>query len=339
VPRPADIRRRLPFRRQLVVVALASVLASRPARADGGRLVLGTHDPALASALSVAVSPRGLSVVELPEPLTRASDIVDAQRALLVHDAVGVVWLCDDDAGARALCFCDRDGRLTVKPILVTSPLAAPDAAALALSVKVRLGPALAASAPARAPPAAPASAPSPRPDPAADTGALPALTVELRGGARLQGTVAPHAGLRLGLEGELALDSLERELGIGAGVSAGPSLAGGYGRAVDDLALSLVARGQRRVGPLALQLDVDASAHFLSTDAGATERRTELSLDALAGVVWMFGRYLAGLRAGGIYVPFAETGSIPVAAGSVIPLTLPRWNAEAMLTLGVAFP
>jgi hypothetical protein len=331
VPRTANIAARA--RRPLTIAVIVCALA-RAARADGDRLVLGSHDPALTSALSVAVSPRGLSVVELPEALARAADVADARREAAVHDAVGVVWLCDDDAGARALCFCDRAGHLSVRPISVTSPLTPPDAAALALSVKMMLGP---PPPPAVPPVVAPAIVPKPPLAPVADGeahAALPALAVEVGVGAR----GASHAAPRFGLEGVLALEPLDRALGLGLGMTAGPSFDGGYGRALDDLTFSFVARGQRGVGPFVLQLDLGSSAHLISADAGAAERRTELSLDARAGAVWLLGRYVVGLRAGGFYVPAAETDALPIAADAILPLTLPRWNVEVRLTFGLTF-
>jgi hypothetical protein len=329
VPRIANIAARLPL-----AIAVVCALA-RAARADGGRLVLGSHDPALTSALSVAVSPRGLSVVELPEPLARAADVADARREAAVHDAVAVVWLCDDAAGAHALCFCDRAGHLSVRPISVTQPLTPPDAAALALSVKMMLGP---PSPPPVPPVVAPAMVPQPPLAPVADVEArpaLPALAVEVSLGA----LVAPRTAPRFGLEGVLAIEALDRALGLGLGMTAGPSFEGSYGRTLDDLTFSFVARGQRAVGPLALQLDLGSSAHLISADDGAAERRTQISLDGHVGAVWLLGRFLVGLRAGGFYVPAAETGAIPVGADAIIPLTLRRWNAEALLTFGVAFP
>jgi hypothetical protein len=332
VPRIADIALRSPLPLAAAVIACA---LARPARADADRLVLGSHDPALTSALSVAVSPRGLSVVELDDPLARAADVEVARREVSVHDAVAVVWLCDDDAGAHALWFCDRTGRLSVKPISVTSPLAPPDAAALALSVKVMLGP---PPPPAVGPVTAPAIIPKPPLAPVADVEAgpaLPALAVGVGAGAR----VAPHTAPRFGLEGVLALEALDRALGLGLGMTAGPSFEGGYGRALDDLTFSFVARGQRAVGPLVLQLDLGSSAHLVSADDGAAERRTQLSVDGRVGVIWLFGRYLLGLRAGGFCVPSAETGAIPIAADAILPLTLPRWNAEMSLTFGLTFP
>lgn len=136
-------------------VSLTLALAAQASDGTSNRIILATRDGALASALAVAVSPRGLSVMELSEPLAGVAAADTARREVVAHDAVGVVWLCDDDAGAHGLCFCARDGRLTRKPITMTAPLEAPDAAALALSVKLLLGPASAPAAPAP-PPSAP---------------------------------------------------------------------------------------------------------------------------------------------------------------------------------------
>src|SRR5262249_32644460 len=112
VLRSADI---LALRRARPWLVTVLVLAASAARAESERLVLGTHDAALASALSVAVSPRGLSVVELQEPLHGPEDPT-ARRALLVPGTVAVVWLCDGAAGGRSLCFCGgTEGRVTVK--------------------------------------------------------------------------------------------------------------------------------------------------------------------------------------------------------------------------------
>ncbi|MDB4982120.1 MAG: hypothetical protein JWM82_2872, partial [Myxococcales bacterium] len=136
---------------------------ARPAHAAADRLVVGTADPALVSALSVAVSSRGLTIVELPEPLASVDDVPAARREIAAHEAVALVWLCDD-RGAPALCFCDRDGRLVVRHVSVTPPLAPSDAAALALSVKILLwGTSSAPPAPAPAPPPPP-SPPVPAP-------------------------------------------------------------------------------------------------------------------------------------------------------------------------------
>lgn len=150
---------------RLFLVALG---LARPARAASDTLILGTHDPALASAISVAVSPRGLSVMELEQPFRGTADVEPARREIGARDAVAAVWLCDDAAGAHGFCFLSRDGRFVVRPVSVASPLAPPDAAALALSVKMLLGP---PSAPT------PAAPPPPQPAPATVVGPRPAST------------------------------------------------------------------------------------------------------------------------------------------------------------------
>jgi len=244
------------------------------------------------------------------------SDLETARHELAAQDAVAVVWLCDDAAGAHALCFCGRDGRLVTRPVSVTPPLAPPDAAAVALSVKVLLGKVAAPGAPAPHP-AAPAALPAPAS--AHEAFDLPALTVELDAGARFQSR-APGVGARFGLTGVYALDALHRQLGLGLGVVAGPS------QTVRDVALRALARGRLNARPLWLDLDVGPSAHFLSTDVGVgSTRRTVLSLDVLAGVILPLGPYFAGVRAGALVVPVRAPA----------PPRLPGWTGEALLIFG----
>jgi hypothetical protein len=319
---------------------VALVLTAGAARAESERLVVGTHDAALASALSVAVSPRGLSVFELPEPLGRVADVAVARHEVSVPGTVAVVWLCDDESGAHALCFCDRDGRLSVRPISVTSPMEPPDAAAVALSVKMLLG----APPPPRAPEPPPAPPPAAPPSatpavPRSSTSPLPTLSLEITAGARLQSPAAGHVGLRVGLKSVLTPEAFARALGVGVGLTAGPALAAGgpapTGRTIDDAAVALIARGRLRLDPLWLELDLGPSLHFLSVAAGpSAPGRTALALDALAGVVMPVGRLLVGVRAGG----FTVLTSATAVAGATAPVALPRWNGEAMVTFGVAF-
>jgi hypothetical protein len=333
--RPAVIAS--PKRAHALLVS-ALVLSTTSARAASDRLVLGTHDAALASALSVAVSPRGLSVVELPEPLSRAADVEAARREVALPGTVAVVWLCDD-ASRHALCFCGADGRFVARPVSVSSPLAPSDAAALALSVKMMLGP---PSPPAATPRAAPPPQSQPPPAetiaraaPAATTASRPpALAVELDLGARRQGPDA-HVGLRGGARAVFAPDLFGRALGAGLGLSSGPALATPVGPSVSDSAIDIFVRGRVPVGRAWLELDAGPSLHFLSAEGGS--RRTDLALDALAGAVVPLGRYLVGARAGGFYDLTAPSGVL-VSAGATTPIVLPRWNGEAMLTLGFAF-
>jgi hypothetical protein len=326
VPRPADIRAKTILVGLVVLVGLALALGARPARATSDRLVVGTADPALVSALSVAVSSRGLTIVELPDPLHRADDVLAGRREIAAHDAVAIVWLCDD-SGAHALCFCDRAGRFVVRHVSVTSPLAPPDAAALALTVKILLW-GTSSPPPAPAPPAD-AAAPGPAPPavPRATTEVAvervaPTLAVELAVGARLQPVAAQHAGPRFGLRSVFAPSALDHRLGVGAGLAAGPALAEGATN-VSDLALSVFARGRERMRATWLELDAGPSLHLLSRSGAASARSTDLSLDAFFGVLVPVGRVSLGVRAGGFY---GLTSS-----------ALARWNGEVALTLGFA--
>jgi hypothetical protein len=344
VPGPADILRlrgrRAFYGRAGALAFWTLVLAARGARAESERLVVGTRDAALSSALSVAVSPRGLSVFELPEPLASVADVEIARHEVSVPGTVAVVWLCDDQSGAHALCFCGRDGRLSVKPLSVTSPLAPPDAAAVALSVKMLLGAPTPAPAPAPQPPrqtpAPPPPPPAPAPPPLTP---LPTLSLEVTAGARVQSAAAGHFGLRVGLKGVLAPEGLAHALGVGVGLTVGPGLAAGgtapAGRTVDDSAVALFARGRLRLEPLWLELDLGPSLHFLSVGEGSsTPDRNAFALDALAGAVLRVGRTLVGVRAGGFYVLTSPTAVV----GAAPPLALPRWSGEVMMTLGLAF-
>jgi hypothetical protein len=318
-------------------LALSAVLLTAVgARAGSDRLVLGTHDAALASALSVAVSPRGLSVVELPEPLGRVADVEIARREVAVPGTVAVVWLCDDDAAAHELCFYGADGRLVVRPVSVTSPLSPPDAAALALSVKMMLG------AP---PPPATTERPAPTPEPAAPPPppavpappSLPALTLEVDAGAH-RPVAWTNVGLRVGLRGIFAPEALGRALGAGLGLAAGPALSNPLGADLSDVTIQVIGRGRVPVHRAWLELDLGPSIHFLSAGAGPSEaRRTDFALDALAGVVIPLGRILLGARAGGFYNLTTEPCCLAGASGATTPVVLPPWNVEALLTLGFA--
>lgn len=331
MPRPADIAGRPPWRAGALLVA-ALVLRATSARAESDRLVLGTHDAALASALSVAVSPRGLSVVELPEALVGITDGKVARREIAVPGTVAIVWLCDDATGAHALCFYGADGRIVVRPLSVTSPLTPPDAAAVALSVKMLLG-----APPPPTPPPPPPSAPR-RPPTAAPPAAptLPALVLEVDVGARLQPPSAQHVGLRVGVRGMLAPAVFAHALGAGLGLATGPALAARTpaGRTLDDSSIDLFARGRLVVAPVWLELDAGPSVHFLSVDAGpSASRRTDSALDVVGGAVLPVGRALLGVRMGGFYVLTS-----PTVTATTTSAALPRWNGEALATLGWAF-
>jgi hypothetical protein len=309
-----------------VIFVIFVDLATPAAHAEDDRLVVGTHDPTLAAALSVAVSPRGLSVFELPEPLVGVGDVATARHEASVPGTVAVVWLCDDADGTHALCFCDRDGRLVVKPLTVSAPLSAPDAAAVALSVKMLLGAPGAARAPA---PPAPVAPPTPSPAPAPErpaVTALPTVALELALGARLQPVAAQHVGLRVGLAGVYAPAALGHALGLGLGIATGPALdaRAPSGRTIDDAAIELFARGRQRLGRPWVELDLGPAVHVLSV---ADDTRSDVAVVGRAGAVVPLGPALVGVRAGGFYVLTSTTST----------LALPRWNGEVLATLGVA--
>jgi hypothetical protein len=326
------VSRDIDVRRALGAIVLGALLCAAPsARAASDRLALGTHDAALASALSVAVSPRGLSVIELPEPLHSPDDVHVARREIAVAGTVAVVWLCDDARFGNALCFCGGDGRLVVRPLSVSAPLDPPAAAAVALTVKMLLGPPpppaprVVAEPPA---PAAPVAEP-PRPT-------FPSLVVSLDVGARYQPVSAGPFGLRLTLGAVLSPERWGGRWGLGARVGAGQALAVGdgrqpAGRTLNDVVFGLHARGRLAVGRPWLELDLGPSVHLLSVaDGAAASSRAEVSLDASVGAILPLpvARMLLGVRVGGFGVLTTHVTAEPA---------LPRGNAELMLTLGRA--
>jgi hypothetical protein len=318
---------------RLTALALLVLGAAPTAHAASDRLALGTHDAALASALSVAVSPRGLSVIELPEPLRSPNDVPIARREIAVAGTVAVVWLCDDAQLAHALCFCGGDGRLVVRPLSVTTPLEPPAAAAVALSVKMLLGPPPPPAAPrvVAALPMTPALAPPPPPP--APPPAFPVLVVALDAGARVQPVSAGPVGLRLAVSAVLSPERWGGRLGLGARVGAGQTLAAGdgqpSGRRLNDVVLGLSARGRLAAGRPWLELDLGPSVHLLSVaDGAAASGRADVSLDVSVGAILPVGRTLIGARLGGFGVLTTPATASPA---------LPRWNAELMLTFGRA--
>ena len=166
-------------------------------------------------------------------------------------------------------------------------------------------------------------------------------LAVEIVAGARVQSSVEQRFGLRLGAKGVLVPGWLDRRVGVGLGVTAGPALAVGGAsssapaakQSVNDLAFELVGRGRRRLGPSWLELDVGPSVHVVSAEVGTSHaHHADLALDALVGIVVPWGRYFVGARAGGFYVLASST------AGGVGAADLPRGNGEAALCAGVVF-
>jgi hypothetical protein len=325
------VSRDIDVRRSLRAIVLGALLCAAPgARAASDRLALGTHDPALAAALSVAVSPRGLSVIELPEPLRSPDDVHVARREIAVAGTVAVVWLCDDARFGNALCFCGGDGRLVVRALSVSAPLDPPSAAAVALTVKMLLGPPPPPRVAAVAPVAAAPVVEAPRTP-------FPALVVSLDAGARYQPVSAGPFALRLTLGAVLSPERWGGRWGLGARVGAGQALSVGdgepAGRTLNDVAFDLHARGRLAVGRPWLELDLGPSVHWLSTaDGAAASSRAEVALGASVGLILPVpspgGRTLIGARVGGFGVLTTHAAAAPA---------LPRGNAELMFTLGRA--
>jgi hypothetical protein len=322
----------------LVALVVALLCFASNARAASERLALGTHDAALASALSVAVSPRGLSVIELTDPLRTPADVDVARREIAVAGTVAVVWLCEDARFEHALCFCGGDGRLVVRPLSVTTPLAPPAAAAVALSVKMLLGPPTppapsAAATPPETAPSAAARAPESS-APAFLPTSFPTWVVALDAGARYQPVSAGPFAPRLALGAVLSPARWGGRLGLGARVGAGTALAVGdgqpAGRTLNDVTFGLHARGRISAGRPWLELDLGSSVHLLSVaDGAAASSRADVSLDAAVGAILPLGRTLVGARLGGF--------AVVTSPGAAAMPALPRWNAELMLTLGRA--
>jgi hypothetical protein len=328
---------------------LALMSIAPAARAESRPMVVATQDPALLSALSAAFSPRGVRVVEAKQPFRRPTDALAAAGDTADAD---VVWLCEGDPKiGPALCVRPRHGEVMIRHISMTTPLTPEDAAALALSVQVALMPPIRAAARAtpaaqiaRAPAAAPAlRAPGRR------------LALELDGGVR---NLPAGSALRAGVAAAYTPAALGYHLGLGVGAAAGPTSftpqpqgratgpalqppglgtgsASPSGR-MNDLTLRLFARGQVRLAPIWLQLDLGPAIHFMSGAAGdgttesPADRRLHLSADGYIGAMIPFGRFFAGARAGGSYL-LSGRGADTSPTGAT-------WSREALLALGAAF-
>ncbi|HVU53036.1 MAG TPA: hypothetical protein VHL80_20275, partial [Polyangia bacterium] len=165
--------------------------------------------------------------------------------------------------------------------------------------------------------------------------GGPPRVALEVGVGARVQSPAAQHVGLRVAVRGIFTPALFGRSLGAGVALDGGPALAASApaGRTLDDSAVEIFARGRLALAPAWLELDAGPSLHFVSVAAGAGgSSRVEVGLDARAGVMVPVGRTLLGVRAGGFYV-----ATSPAATAAAPPVALPRWNGEALLTVGFA--
>jgi hypothetical protein len=92
---------------------------------------------------------------------------------------------------------------------------------------------------------------------------------------------------------------------------------------------LRLFARAQAARGPVWFQLDLGPAAHA-TNDVFGESSRWFWSLDGFAGAVVPFGRFFAGVRAGGEYAVigrFATANAIDA-----------RWNIQALATAGLSW-
>ena len=335
--------------RRLCFVALTLALpAIRAAQAaETPVMLVATRDPALLSALDAAFSPRGVRVAMADRPLRAAGDDLGAATR-----GADLVWLCDvtpapatapapseSAVPATALCVRPHQGAVIIRRIAVTTPLSPEDAAAVALSVQVALMP---AEAPPPAAVARPAlAAPLARVAGAKATGAHD-LTLELAGGF---GAGSGSRSSSLSLAAVYTPGVLDHYLGLGAAVGAATISPGGDVAALDargrgsaqlgslehptDLTLRLFARAQALDGPMWLQFDLGPAAH-VTDDGFDGSRRWFWSLDTFAGIVVPFGRFFAGVRAGGEYAVIGRFSRSGASDG--------RWNLEGLVTAGVGW-
>ncbi len=343
----------------LGALALGAPALGAPAAVEAPAMMVATRDPALLSALDAVFSPRGVRVVASERPLHATGDeLAGGERA------ADLVWLCDlpprpsPEPGLRAaaasgaaigpggapapgqgtaLCVRPRRGPVIVRRIAVATPLSPEDAAAVALSVQVALMPDV---APVPREGIARAAAP---PDPSRARGAgAHSFTLELGGGAR---NGPDGTALRASAAAVYAPGGLGHHLGLGGAISAGPTYGvpspSGRGPgppppsgSASDLTLRLFARGQVRIGPIWLQLDLGPEAHVMSRAFDeadrSSERRLHWSIDSFAGAVVPFGRFFAGARAGGSYLLTGRLAPTNPTGGT--------WNGEALATVGVGW-
>ena len=319
------------------IAALAFVLPAFGVAqgADGPAILVATHDPALLSALDAAFAPRGVRVAVADRPLRAASDDLGTGA-----HAADLVWLCDF-AGGTALCVRPHQGTVIIRRIAMATPLSPEDAAALALSVQV----ALMAETPTPDTVARSASSPEPARAGGVANRDMHSLTLELGGGAR-GGTDGPT--FRVSVAGVFAPGWLGHHLGFGAAVATGsvnsntsssvatlsPGPSGPSSAPAGDSTLRLFARGQARVAPIWLQLDLGPELHSASRVVdGPTlgdEQRGHWSLDGFVGAVVPFGHFFAGARVGGGYL-LTRRGMPANPFGGA-------WSGEVLATVGVGW-
>jgi hypothetical protein len=329
---------------------LPPAIAPTAHAAEPRQLVVGTPDPALVAALAAFFAPRGIDVVPSPWPLRKPADAATVDGAVSrVRKTTDVVWLCDPGSGQRALCVRPQGQSVIVRRLALPAPIAGaaltpPDAAAVALSVQVVLLREDAADAPATVV-AQLDDVAAPKKKAPTDVRQPPALTVELTAGAQAATT---GDGFRGGFNAAYAPPFLQRHLGLGAGLSLGPSnessppessRAGPPPPAAtqSDLTVRLFARGQVDVWRLRLQLDLGPTGHVVTSQlptppptSALTRRSLDYAVDAVIGAVVPFDRFFAGARAGLSY-SLTKPDTLSRMDSS-------RWGALAVAVLGVGF-
>jgi hypothetical protein len=126
-------------------LTLALTLGTLSARAKEGRVVLVELDPRVTDAISVALSPWGLSVTSLQGPAPGAEVGAAAEGARAVASAQradAVVWIAasrQPNERASLWVYDAQTQQLAVRPLNAAAPFTDTEAAAVALSVKTIL--------------------------------------------------------------------------------------------------------------------------------------------------------------------------------------------------------
>jgi hypothetical protein len=307
---------------------------------------LWTEDGTLRSALGVALSARGIELLEAPPP-EPASSSDEAWGRAAGLDADAVVWLCALGDGEHGVCLYDRQrSARRVRRLAVPSPLSPADAAGVALSVRVLLspapvGPAATTQRPDAELPRSPLLAPVAPPDEYW-------LTVEATGGARLWQFGSDRLAARAGVTAAIAPDRWHRRLAAGLGLTLGPDESTGISSLhpdeaqLSDVTLRGFGRLRTRLGPLSLELDLGPAVHVLTLSdrdergmsASVSETTTALALEGAAGLVLPLGSFYTALRLGGFV---RLTGGL-LGASSLPSIEMPDLGADLLLSLGVGF-
>jgi hypothetical protein len=181
----------------LVVASL--VAGARPALA-AHRVAAVDSSAELARALTVALSPWDVDIVQVDAPLPDQPTPVDRQRAIAIAHEAGadvVLWISATDDGSAVWIYEAASDRMRVRALRARKPYDAPTAAAVALAVKALLDDGTVARVPESAPPGA---------------GRAAAWSVGVALGAALHGWSSSPVEAR-----------------FGAGASVWPSVFGGY--------------------------------------------------------------------------------------------------------------